>query len=99
MLRDAYPKAWKAPWIHILSVHCVYLEDVIMPSLCYTRGYNNNWSWLGSDVFIPQEIPTCQYFVSLSAGTKCVGSAAFLAKKWNSLFLCQLTSLGSQETK
>ena len=87
MLWDSYPKAWKALWIHILSVHCVYLEDAITPSLCYTRAYNNNWSWLGSKIFILQEIPACQYFVSSSAGTKRVGSAAFLAKMEQSISL------------
>lgn len=87
MLRDSYPKAWKALSIHILSVHCVYSEDAITPSLCYTRAYNNNGSWLGSKIFMPQEIPACQYFVSLSAGTKHVGFAAFLAKMEQSISL------------
>lgn len=87
MLRDSYPKAWKARWIHILSVHCVYLEDAITPSLCYARAYNNNWSWLGSEIFILQEIPACQYFVSSSAGTKRAGSTAFLAKMEQSISL------------
>lgn len=58
-----------------------------MPSLCYTRPYNNNWSWLGNEIFILQEIPACQYFVSLSAGTKRVGSAGLLAKMEQSISL------------
>jgi len=49
--------------------------------------YNNNWSWLGSEIFILQEIAACQYFVSLSAVTKHVGSAAFLAKMEQSISL------------
>lgn len=85
--RDFYPQAWQALWIHILSVHCVYLEDAITPSLCYTRAYNNNWSWPGNKIFIPQEIPACQYFVSSSAGTKHIGPAVFLAKMEQSICL------------
>lgn len=68
-------------------MHCVYLEDAITPSLRYTRVYNNKWSWLGSEIFILQEIPACQYFVSWSAGTKHIGSAAFLAKMGQSISL------------
>lgn len=66
-------------------MHCVYLEDAITPSLCYTRAYNNNGSWLGSAIFILQEIPACQYLVSWGAGTKHGGSAAFLAKMEQSI--------------
>lgn len=84
MLGDSYPRTLRS---HILSVHCVYLKDAITPSLRYTRVYDSNKSWLGSEIFILQEIPACQYFVSSSTATKHVGSAAFLAKMEQSISL------------